>query len=122
MSALLLIPAVLSLLVLAAHFLRSGNLLLVAGCLAICPLMLLRKRWVARLVQVVLIVSALNWVLVTNSMAVDRIDQGRDWKRAAIILLSVALVNVISAILFSTPPLRRRYQAKQDATFEPAVL
>ena len=62
MVALLLLPVVASLLVLAAHFLRSGNIALVVLVLVFMALLAVRRRWAARLVQVALLLGAVEWV------------------------------------------------------------
>ena len=63
MSVLLLLPAILSFLALAAHWLHAGNLLLAAASIAMCFLLLVPRRWVARLAQMVLILSDGVWAL-----------------------------------------------------------
>ena len=105
----LLIPTLLSCLVLAAHFFRNGQIyLMLAACAA--PLLLAFSRpWSTRLVQILLIVGALEWVRTTLAIRADRIDEGRDWHRMAIILGCVAVFTLVSAVLYELPPLRRCY-------------
>jgi len=105
----LLLPAILCFLVLGAHFMHIGNLLLVLPCVVLCFLLLIRKRWVLRLSQVVLILTALEWIRTTYADVQDRIAADQPYTRLAIILLSVAAVNLLAAALFQTRRLRNRF-------------
>ena len=108
---LLLIPTLLSVLVLAAHFFRAGELALMLICLSSPLLLLVRRRWATRLLQVVLVIGALEWVRTTLQIHAIRVEQGREWQRMAIILLSVAAFTVCSALPFFMPAMRRHYCA-----------
>ena len=55
----------LSALLLAAHFLRWGNLVLVAISLALPFLLLVRRRWALRTVQAALFAGAAVWLTAT---------------------------------------------------------
>ncbi|MFQ5525473.1 MAG: hypothetical protein ACE5GX_04360, partial [Thermoanaerobaculia bacterium] len=101
MKALLLTPIVLSLLVLAAHFLRGGNLLFVMVLLTLVALLPLRKRWVGRLVQATLLLGALEWARTTTQLAMARADQGEPFLRMVLILGVVTAVTLASGLLFS---------------------
>jgi hypothetical protein len=104
-----LIPVLLSALLLSAHFLRGGHLLLVAFCLLVPLLLLIRRPWVPRAMQVGLVIGALEWVRTTIQLVLLRQEKGEDWTRMAIILGCVALVTGGSALVFLTQRLRRRY-------------
>jgi hypothetical protein len=63
--ALRLFPVVISALLIAVHFLRSGNLVAV-GIFLTAPLFLLVRRvWIPRLMQAGLVFSAVVWVMTT---------------------------------------------------------
>lgn len=109
MSALLLFPVVLSLLVLGAHFLRSGNLLLLLVVVVLLGLLAVRRRWAARTVQVALVLGAAEWVRTMVVLAAFRVQVGQPFRRMAFILGGVALVTALSALVFRTARLRRRY-------------
>ena len=111
MIGLLLIPVVLSLVVLGAHFLRAGNLVLVALVLLLVPLLGVRRRWVAVLVQVVLVLGAVEWVRTIVQVAARRSEAGEPMLRMIVILGSVALVAALSAVALGLGPLRRWYDA-----------
>lgn len=115
MSALLLAPVVLSLLVLGAHFLRTGNLLLVLAVLALLGLLGVRRRWAARTVQVALLLGAAEWVRTLVVLNAVRVQAGLPARRMVIILGCVALVTAVSALVFRTARLRRRYGGGETA-------
>ena len=105
----LLIPALLSFLVLAAHFFRGGHIVLVLICCAAPMLLLVRRTRATRLLQVLLVLGALEWVRTTLQIQAVRIDQGLDWHRMAAILYSVAGFTFASSRVFFLPALRRHY-------------
>lgn len=99
MAYFFVIPAVLSLLVLAAHFLRMRFLPGVVLSLVFIIPLLFRVNWITRLTQAYLLLAALEWLRATMSLINDRQVEGTPWHRAAVILLSVETFTVISAIL-----------------------
>ena len=99
------LPTLLSFLVLAAHFLRAGNLLLVLGALAAPVLLLIRRRVALRGVQFLLFLAALVWLgTIPGSMA-----NARHPPVAAAILGTVAALALVSAVLLNHPRLLRLY-------------
>lgn len=107
---LLHIPVVLSLVVLGAHFLRYGHDIGVIGSLVLIAILFLRQPWVARLVQVALVLGALEWLRTLYSLAQVRAAMGEPATRMLVILGGVALVTLVSALLFQTRPLRKVYR------------
>lgn len=101
MSFLRLLPVTLSMLLLSAHFLRAQNPLLAFTLLALPFLLLIKREWVARLIQVVLALGALGWLRTLISLALLRNAMGEDWGRMALILGSVALFTAASVLVFS---------------------
>ena len=108
------IPIVLSLILLAAHFLRSGGLLIAIGALGLLALLAVRRAWVARVMQVVLALGGLEWLRTLVRLAMHRSEQGEPFLRMALILGAVATVTLVSALLFETPKLRRFYRSGSD--------
>ena len=104
------IPVVLSLVVLGAHFLRYGNSIGVVGALALIALLIVRQPWVARLMQVVLVLGALEWTHTIYALVQVRATQGQPFTRMTIILGVVAAVTLCSALLFQSPTLKRIYR------------
>ena len=98
MSALLLIPVVLSFVVLAAHVVRLGIPFL-PFLLALAPLLLItRQVWAVRFLQFVLVMGTLEWVRTTMVLTRYRMVEGEPWTRMAVILVTVALVTAASAL------------------------
>ena len=108
MTVLWIVPTLLSLLVLAAHFFRNDSPLLVLVCLGAPLLLATGTRWGVRAVQGLLIVGALEWVRTAMQIAAVRQEEGLPWKRMAVILGSVAVFTVASAGVYFMPALRRR--------------
>jgi hypothetical protein len=114
-TLLQLVPVVLSLLVLGAHFLRGGNTPLVAVSLGLLVLLAVRRRWAARVLQVALLLGALEWIRTLLTLAGGRMQAGQPVLRLAIILGAVAAVTGLSALLFQTHRLRRVYRLRRQA-------
>lgn len=106
---LLHVPVVLSLLVLGAHFMRYGNTTGQVIALALIVVMFLRKAWVARLLQVGLLVGAVEWTLTLYRLAQMRAAMGESATRMVLILGVVIVVTAGSALLFETRTMRRVY-------------
>ena len=112
MIVLCLLPAVLSLLLLAAHFYRAGNMVMVFCSLAAIGLLLsLRRWWVVRTIQVVLLVGAAEWVRTTIELVIERHQEGQPALLAALILGVVGLFTACSALLLATSVVRCLYHA-----------
>jgi hypothetical protein len=109
-KVLIYLPVVLSLVILGAHFMRYGNSIGVIGSLAFIALLFVRRPWVARLMQVVLILGALEWVRTLYELAQVRAAHGQPFARMIVILGVVAGVTFCSALLFRSPALKRIYR------------
>jgi hypothetical protein len=108
-TVFLLIPVVISLLVLGAHFMRYDNTIGVVVAVALIGMLLVRRAWVARLVQVALLLGALEWVLTVYRLAQMRMAMGEPVTRMVIILGVVIAVTAGSALLFQTRSLKQVY-------------
>ena len=106
---LLLLPAALSLLVLAAHFLRRAEMLPVLLCLGMLALIGVRRPWASRALQVALLVAAGEWVRTLLALVPARRVMHEPWERMAVILGIVATIALLSALGFELPALRRRF-------------
>ena len=106
MTALQLTPVILSLVVLGAHFLRSGPRILTLALLALAILCSLRRAWVARTIQVVLGLGTLVWIGTAVDIAGTRMRQGEPWTRMAVIIGSVAAISALSALVLQTRGMR----------------
>jgi hypothetical protein len=91
MTVLSFAPIVLSLLLLAAHFLRYGETLAVILALALLGLLFVRKPWVARTIQVALLAATAEWLRTLLQLALERMHAGVPFVRMVMILSAVAL-------------------------------
>jgi hypothetical protein len=109
MNLLRLLPVVLSFLLLGAHFYRAGLEIAAVLCLALPFLLFLRRTWVPRLLQVLLLLGALEWLRSLYVLAAMRIAFEQPWTRLAFILVAVALFTGLSGLVFRNRKLRARY-------------
>lgn len=115
---LLLVPVGLSALLQAAHFLRSGGCILVLASLALPFLLLARRAWAVRTIQLALVASAVSWVSTALTTMQERQLMGAPYLRMLLILGGVAAFTLGAALLLEAGPLRRRLRARPPV--EPA--
>ena len=109
MIPLRLFPVFISSLLIAAHFQRAGMTLIALICVLV-PFSLFYTRPLSmRLVQIFLILAALEWIRTLFYLVQLRIDHGMEWHRLAIILGGVALFTLCSALVFKNSRIRRIY-------------
>jgi hypothetical protein len=101
----LLLPVV-GFLLLAAHFYRSGNLLIASICFLATLLVFVRRPWAAYAMQACLVLGSVEWLRSTVSLVLARSASGEPFLRLAIILGSVTLFTALSALVFRTSKLR----------------
>ncbi len=104
-----LLPVILSGVLVGAHFLRNQQWLAVAITAAVLGVLPLRRKWVAYLAQGGLVLAGLEWTGTAMQLVQYRQSMGLAWTRLALILGGVALVTLLSALVFRLRPLRRRY-------------
>lgn len=104
-----LLPVIFSFGLLAAHFSRAGLFPLMILSLAVPLLLFIKRRWVARSIQVLLVLGALEWIRAMLGYIEIRKSLGDDWTRLAIILIAVALLTVLSGLVFRSKTLRKTY-------------
>lgn len=118
MLFLQLVPVVLSLLVLAAHFLREGNLFLVIICVALAGLVAVPRRWAARTLQGALVLGAVEWLRTVVALHRIRVAEGLPATRMVIILVAVAAVTGLSALVFRARRARARFRLASPDSVE----
>lgn len=96
-------------LLIAAHFLRIGNMIGVGLCLAMPLLFLVRRRWSLLLLRWLAYVAAVIWLATAWQIVALRLSFGQPWLRAAAILVAVAAVNVLAGGLLRSNTLQARY-------------
>jgi len=109
MNFVRLLPVIFSALIMSAHFSRAYQDELAIVCLLLPFLLFIRKQWVARLFQVLLVIGSLVWVKTAWTLVQIRQAQGVSWMRLLIILGIVALFTGLSALVFQTKALKERY-------------
>jgi hypothetical protein len=98
------IPALFSLLLLGAHFLRFGHVVLVACCLLLGIPLFIRRTAAQAIVSWVLGAGALIWIWTLVGDARERLAFGEPWIRLVVILGAVALFTAWSAWLLRQKP------------------
>jgi len=110
LTALLLTPVVLSLLVLAAHFLRHGRVELILLTFVVTGLLAVPRAWAARAVQLGLVLGALEWARTLYVLISARMAMGEPSSRMVFILGAVVIFTLLSAVVFRSGRLKRRYR------------
>ena len=100
---------VLAALLLGAHFLRAGNLAMVAFCLAAPLLFLYRRRRSLIALQILAYGAGATWIAVAMQMVRLRQQLGQPWTVAALILGAVALLTLLAGLLLNSRAIRERY-------------
>jgi len=113
MNAVRTLPIIISFLLLSAHFYRAGMAIPAGVSLAMPLFLLLRKSWVPRLLQILLLLGALEWLRTLIMFASLRIENGQAWTRLAIILGAVALFTTLSGLVLRSKALRSRYTERK---------
>lgn len=109
----LMLPVLISLWLLAAHFLRAGDILVSLGLAATPLLLCAHKSWAARILQVILLGASLIWMLSTYQMLSTRLMMGDDWIRMFIIMVIVICFTLLSACVFLHPEWEKKYGLKR---------
>jgi hypothetical protein len=104
-----LIPLIIASLLLAAHFLRGGNIGLMVVSVLVPLLLLIGKRWSLMVVQLSAYAAAVVWVYTAIHLVQERMISARPWSGAVIILSSVALFSVFAGLLLNSRKVKERY-------------
>ncbi|MEW5756067.1 MAG: hypothetical protein AB1810_07160 [Pseudomonadota bacterium] len=105
-----IVLVVLAALLIAAHFLRQGNLVLVAVCLSAPLFLLIHRQWSMIALQAMLYAAAGIWIFVLLHLIELRAMAGRPWGVAALILGVVALYTALTGVLLNSRDMRQRYR------------
>lgn len=100
---------VIAALLMGAHFLRAGNYLLVAMCVAMPLLFLYKKRWSLILLQIAAYCATASWLMAALELVQMRQQIGQSWTAAAIILGTVAVLTLVAGLLMNSRCMRERY-------------
>ena len=111
------IPISLSSLIISAHFYRNGFVIVSIVCLLPPLLLLLKRKWVPKLMTFLLVLFALEWVRTMLSYIDEYKLQERSYNKLVVILLLVIFFTLLSSIVFKTKAMRKRY-TKDDEYLE----
>ena len=106
-----------SCLMLAAHFLRSFDVIFMLFFLFLPWLLLIRAAWAARVVQVVLLFGAFEWVSTTLVMLSERRALGEPAGRMVGIMAGVTLFTLAAAAALESSGPRRRFRLRTARFF-----
>ena len=101
-----ILPALLSLLLLAASALRRGEWGLTASLAALCLLAFTRRDWLRPVLIAALAWGVLVWLDTTRTLVNFRLMAGLPWQRLAAIMGGVVLLNVAALALLFTDKAR----------------
>ena len=108
-----LIPVIISMLLIGAHFLRSENLVFTAVSLILLFGLFIRHPLPARILQLALFLSTVEWVRTAFILTSVRLDAGLAWTRLAFILGAVACFSFASIFVFFSKTLKERYSLRK---------
>ncbi|MDZ7265644.1 MAG: 4Fe-4S binding protein [candidate division KSB1 bacterium] len=112
MNFIILLPVIISSLLMAAHFSRAEQHGVAIVFLLLPFLLLIKRRWVAIIFQVLLLLAAVEWMQTTLRIVHLRQALGQPWLRLVIILGSVALFTALAALVFESKSLKQRFVGK----------
>lgn len=98
-----ILPFLLCSLLMAAHLFRANLLILMIISLLIPFVLIIKSKISLRIVQITLVIYSLEWIRTMISYVAERMENGDNWLRLAIILSVVALANLLSIL-----PLKKR--------------
>ena len=110
------LPAIVAVVLLAAHFYRAGWVFLAPLCIGLAALLFVRFAWVPRVVALALGLGAAEWLRVLASLAAERVASGEPWARLVAILLAVAMATLLAALPLRSSAVRRWYQEPSEPT------
>lgn len=109
MPIMRLLPVIIALAVLAAHFYRSQYWIAFGITFAFLPLLFVRAPWAARALQAALVAGAVEWLRTAAALIALRQSMGQPYTRLALILGGVALATGLCALIFRQRPVKARF-------------
>jgi hypothetical protein len=96
-------------LLIAAHFLRQGSMVLTVLCLLVPLLFFLRRQWSLIVLQAAAYLSAGKWLVTAALIVQQRVAEGRSWTAAAVILGVVAALTIAAGALLNSGAITEKY-------------
>jgi len=109
-----IVPVIVSFLLLAAHFLRESNLVMLGICCGIPWVLLIKDRRSLLIAQIAIYAGVLVWVNTTLRIYRQRVLLGLPWQRAILILGGVTVLTAIAGMLLHSPTLKARYPVRKS--------
>jgi len=104
-----ILPIIISALLSAAHFYRSGSLLFTLSSILLPFLLVSKNRWIPKIITAFLFLAAGEWIRTILTFTEHYQAAGVSWTRMAIILGTVAVFTASSALVFKTSTMKKRY-------------
>lgn len=104
------VPAYICGVLLAAHFLRAGSLLLTFVCLVLPFTMLSRRVWSLYATRGMLGLGVLVWLGTMAARVMSRLEYGQPFLRLASILGAVTAFNALALALLLPRSVRERFK------------
>ncbi len=114
MNFIRLIPILISVILLAAHFLRAGQIYFVIAIMGIPALLFLRHKYVVPIVSIGLIAGGIEWIRTTLHLIEMRQALGMPFLRLTLIMGAVTLFTFGSIFIFRNKTLKRRYYKQNE--------
>ncbi len=93
----------------AAHFFRAGNWLLVSVAAAAPLLFFYRNRWSLVLLQLGAYCASATWLAAMLSLVQQRQQTGQSWTAAVLILGTVMLLTLLAGLVLNSRCMRDAY-------------
>jgi len=104
-----IIPYVIMTLLLAAHFSRAGNSILMVISLLLPFLFFVKQKWVLPTLEIAAYLAAAAWLWSAYQYIQVRIATGDDWMRLLIIMGSVALFTAWTGFFLRSEKMKAAY-------------
>ena len=118
LTAIQLLPPLFSLVLLAAHFLRSGNIVLVIILLLSPVILIIRKPVTARIIQILLVLASVEWIRTTVLTIIYRVHIEEPWGRYLIIMGTITLFSFLSIFVFFLNNLKASYYLNKQSSIQ----
>ena len=109
MNFVRLLPPIISLLLLSAHFSKLNMMLLSFIFIGLPFLLFIKKKWSARIIYILLIIGSLEWIRTIFHYVNQRQSVGEPYFRLIIIIGVVAIFTAFSTLVFRNSKLKERY-------------
>ncbi len=111
-----LFPVILTFIVLAAHFSRHNALFLALFTLFFPFVFLIKKEWVKKVTVFFIIAGFLEWIRTAYILTSIRLHYNLPFLRMALILGAVAILTLLSGLVFKTSRLKKRFSKSPETS------